>query len=326
MLIYIYIAQNFFMEESEEITYYELPPNYIENFIIPMFTIAENVSKIVPELGPTPEFVDITDSLYARIYIANTEDSFLMGYHDCLVVLELMGKLKFYYRKAVLPNTEGKKSLNKEELAARKMFDHLMVHIKEISEGIIKVFPKLAEPFYQEERRIQKEKDEAKTLGLDKKMPIMLMSLANEQWADYLLSLFDLFERFILLGTSEFSERVRAADFCCITEVREFKQLFDTTLEITNIDKDYKFSLSLRDVVVMLMMNSISQKSYFTDCGDDLIAFYQSQIIEEDDFSATEIRDHMLRYGETLKEYIYEAVKDKKGFQEAIRPIFDFPV
>ena len=81
-----------------------------------------------------------------------------------------------------------------------------------------------------------------------------------------------------------------------------------------------------RDVVVMLMMNSISQKSYFADCGDDLIAYYQSQIIEEDDISATEIRDHILRYGETLIEYIYEAVKDKKGFKEAIQPIFEFPV
>ena len=314
------------MDEPQEIAYYELPPFYISNLIIPMFNIAESVSKIVPELGPNPEFVDITDSLYARIYIANSEDPFLFGYHDCLVVLEIMSKLKFYYRNAVLPNTEGKEILTKEEFAARNMFDNLMLQIKEIADGIIKVFPILAEPFYQEEKRIQKEKDEAKTLGLDKTTPIILMSLANEQWADYIESLFDLFELFIWLGTSEFSERVRAADFCCITEVREFKQFFDTTLEITKIDKDYKFSLSLRDVVVMLMMNSISQKAYFADCGDDLIAFYQSQIIEEDDISAIEVRNHMLRYGETLKEYIYDAVKDKKGFQEAIQPIFDFPV
>ena len=225
-----------------------------------------------------------------------------------------------------MPNTEGKEKLNKEEFAARNMFDGLMVHIKEIGDGIIKVFPVLAEPFYQEERRMQKEKDEAKTLGLDKTTPIMIMSLTNEPWTDYFLSLFDLFERFILSGTSEFSERVRAADFCCITEVREFKILFDRTLEATQIDKNYKFSLSLRDVVVMLMMNSISQKSYFADCGDELIAYYESQITEEDDITAKEVRNHMLNYGETLKEYIYDAVKDKKGFKEAIQPIFDFPV
>ncbi len=321
-----YIAQNFFMEESEEIAYYELPPYYIGNIITPLFVLQDGISKNIPALGPNLDFEDISESLQTRMSIAKQEESFLMGYHDCLVVLEMMGKIKFYYHHAILPNVEGNEKLIEEDFEMLEMFKGIMAQIKEIGDAIIAIFPILEEPFYQDERRMEKEKEEAKTLGLDKTTTIVQISLSLERWSIFLTSIFVIFEYFIWLGDSEFSARVRAADFCCITEIREVKALLEKEIAATKLDPLYPTSFSLRDVIVLMMMNTILQKAFFSDCAEDMDVRFASAMKDHGDVDPNKMRDYVLSHATAINEYLYEQAEDEEGFLEAIQPINDFPV
>ena len=314
------------MEESEEIAYYELPPFYIGNIITPLFILSEGLGKTIPLLGPNPNYADIAESLQTRISIAKSEEVFMMSYQDCLVVLEVMSKIKFYYNRIILPNIENNENLIQEDFEMFEMFKSIIEQIKEIGDAMIAIFPILEEPFYADERRLKKEKEEAKSLGLDKTTTIVQMSLSNERWSKFVTSIFVLFEYFIWLGESEFSQRVREADFCCITEIREVKELIEREIAATKLDQHHPTSFSLRDVIVLMMINTILQKAYFSDCADELYASFSDPMKDDEEQNPKKLRDYVLSHAAAVNEYLLEQACDKEGFQEALEPIDEFPV
>ena len=239
---------------------------------------------------------------------------------------EMMGVIKFYYKNAVLPNTEGRDNLTEQEIASREMYNEVMQKIYEISDDVFLVFPFIKEPFYDIETTEKKQKDEAKTLGLNKKKKVIYFSLANDFVSHHISALFSFFEYIIVLGTSNFSERVRESDFYCITEIKETKKVFQKSLKATKRNKDYETRFSLRDLVVLLMINHIFQKAYFSDGGDDLHKVFEDSVSHYSDLAPTAIRDHMLKMAKSLEENFCNETLSIKGLDKAMQPIFDFLV
>ncbi len=321
-----YFARNLSMEDSEEVTYYELPPFIAQGVILHLYTLVDNIFTVVPQLASNPSFAEDNIKLKAKMKATDPEYPLMLTYLECLVMCEMMSIIKFYYKHAVLPNTEGKENLSEQDIASREMYDEVMQKIIEITDDVFLVFPLIKEPFYQMETDEKKQKEEAKTLGLNKKKKVVYFSLANDLVSHHISSLFAFFEYLIIYGTSNFSERVREADFCCITEIKETKKIFERSLKATKKNKDYETKFSLREVVVILMINNIFQKTYFSDGGDDLHKIFVDSVSHYSEVTATEMRDHMLRMAKSLEDNFCSEELSIKGLKEAMKPIFDFPV
>ena len=314
------------MQDSDEVTYYELPPFFAQGVILPLYNLVDNISKNVPQLTCNPSFDEENAKLKARMKSEDNEFPLMMNQTECLVMCEMMCVIKFYYKNAILPNTEGRDNLTEQEIASRESYDEVMRKIYEITDEVFLVFPFIKEVFYQSENEEKRQKEEAKTLGLNKKKKIVYFSLANDLVSHHISALFSFFECLIINGTSNFSERVREADFCCITEIKETKKLFEKSIKATNKDKEYQTKFSLRDVVVILMINNIFQKTYFSDGGDDLHDVIEDSVSGYNDLAATEVRDHMLKMAKALEENFCNKELSLKGLDKAMQPIFDFPV
>ncbi len=314
------------MQDSDEVTYYELPPFFAQGVILPLYNLVDNISKNVPQLTCNPSFDEENAKLKARMKSEDNEFPLMMNQTECLVMCEMMCVIKFYYKNAILPNTEGRDNLTEQEIASRESYDEVMRKIYEITDEVFLVFPFIKEPFYDMETAEKKQKDEAKSLGLNKKKKVIYFSLANNFVSHHISALFSFFEYIIIHGTSNFSERVREADFCCISEVKETKKVFERSLKATNRNKDHETKLSLRDVVVVLMINNLFQKAYFSDGGDDLHKVFEDSVSHYSDLAATEMRDHMLRMAKSLENNFCSEELSIKGLKEAMQPIFDFPV
>ncbi len=314
------------MKEPEEVVYYKLPPFYAERIILPLYKIVEEIAVTLPSFMLNPEFAEMHTSVKERMMAADQEMPFIMNYHDCMVVCEMMIMIKFYYYQVEVPCTEGRDDLREDEKKSLEMFEICMKHIKDIGDDIVAVFPVLTKPFFQDETKIKKEKDEAKTLGLDKTTMAIQFSLADKAWSSYIIGLFTCFNYFIMQGESDFSARVRAAPFCCVTEVREVREIFNNALAETNLDEDYIASFSLRDVVVLLMMNNISQKAFFSDGGDKMHDFYDKVTNDAIGDKSVNMRDYMLMYAKVLQEIVCHLAKNTEGFEEAMKPILAFAV
>ncbi len=314
------------MQDSDEVTYYELPPFFAQGVILPLYNLVDNISKNVPQLTCNPSFDEENAKLKARMKSEDNEFPLMMNQTECLVMCEMMCVIKFYYKNAILPNTEGRDNLTEQEIASRESYDEVMRKIYEITDEVFLVFPFIKEVFYQSENEEKRQMEEAKTLGLNKKKKIVYFSLANDLVSHHISALFSFFECLIINGTSNFSERVREADFCCITEIKETKKLFEKSIKATNKDKEYQTKFSLRDVVVILMINNIFQKTYFSDGGDDLHDVIEDSVSGYNDLAATEVRDHMLKMAKALEENFCNKELSLKGLDKAMQPIFDFPV
>jgi len=311
---------------EDGIDYYEMPPYVAQGVILPIYNLVDTICKMAPQLGENLPFVGENAKLRERMNVEDPESSFRMNYLECVVLCQTMSMVKFYHENIVVPKTEGKENLLPFEVDSRKMFDELMERIIKISDSIFIVFPVIKAAFYEQEIREKKISDEAKTLGLDKDKKIIYINLSNHLIEHHITALFSFFDYFIINGTSDFSERVRESDFCCITEVKEVKEIIQKAIKPTKRNKKLKTILSLRDVVVILMMNNVFQKSYFSDGGDDLHYMIESSIDENQDVVAEEVRDHLLKTAKSLEEEMCKLANDMDGFKEAMQPIFDFPV
>lgn len=320
-----YLARNIIMNE-DGIDYYEMPPYIVQEVAVPIYTLVENLYKMAPRLLENLPFVEENILLSERMKTEDLEPSFKMNYPECVVFCQTMSVIKFYHRDVVVPNTEGKENLLAFEVDARKMFDELMEQIIEITDNIFMLFPAIRDAFYEPEIKAKKKRDEEKTLGLDKTMRILYIVLSNEIVEHHITALFGFFDYFIIKGSSEFSERVRESAFCCVTEVKEVEEIYDKAVRLTKRNKKRKTYLTLRDVVVILMINHIFQKAYFSDGGDDLHNLLANSISDIDDLKVEEVRSHLLKTAKSLEEEICKLAGGMAGFKEAMQPIFDFPV
>ena len=86
--------------------------------------------------------------------------------------------------------------------------------------------------------------------------------------------------------------------------------------------------LSLRDLVVLFMMNNLFQKNYFSDGDDEVYEVLESLHTEEEEEKASteDIRDYMLRTARELDDYLRAIGSHVDGFAEAMQPIYDFAV
>ena len=155
---------------------------------------------------------------------------------------------------------------------------------------------------------------------------MIYIQLSNKPVEHHITALFQFFNYFIFNGKSEFSERVRQADFCCITEINEVSNLFAKAVKATKRNKKRRTLLSMRDVVVVVMLNNIFQKAYFSDGGDDLHNLFAGSIINSDGVKVEELRDYMLKIAKSLEEELCKMANPMEGFKETVQPIFDFPV
>ena len=314
------------MQEPEEVVYYELPAFYADRLILPMYDIVKGIIVALPGLAFDPDFAEMHDSVKESMKVTDPEMPFVMTHNDCLVVCEMMSVLKFYFYRVVMPDTDVRDSLTEADKKIMEMYETCMTHIHEIGSDIVAVFPALGERFYQNETMIKNEKEAAKTLGLNKTTMIIQFSLVDEEWAIYMNTLFVFFDFFIMQSESDFSERVRAADFCCVTEVHEVHEILKSAMAATKFDKEYTTSFSLRDVVVVLMLNNISQKAYFSDIGDEIHNLYDDVMQKFADYKPGNLRNYMLKRAKLLEDYVYNIAVNTQGFEEAMKPILAFAV
>lgn len=314
------------MKDADENDYFELAPYFAQNIILPIYTLVDGIYQSIPQLGDGRPFVESNLALIDRIMAEDPEYGFKLNETECIILCQTMSVVKFYYKHGVLPNTEGKDNLKQIEIESRAMYDELMEYIFDLAENIFSVFPTIREAFYQDEIAEKKRADEAKTLGLDKTKKVIFIQLTNDGFADHVMSLFSFFDYFIINGKSEFSERVRESDFCCITEVNEVHEMFKKAMKATKRSKKYKTLMSIRDVVVVLMLNNIFQKAYFSDGGDDLHNLFAGAIGIDDGIAVEEVRDFMFKIAKNLEVELCSLANDMEGFRNAINPILEFPV
>ena len=161
---------------------------------------------------------------------------------------------------------------------------------------------------------------------MNKKKKIVYFHLSKEELELHITELFGFFENFIMKGTYTFCERLRNSDFFCITEIKEVQQIFEKAKIPKKNNKKLKTHLSLRDVVVILMLNNMYQKAYFSDGGDDMDATLTNAISGIDGVELEGVRGFMLKLAKNLEEQMSEAAINVLGFKEAMQPIYDFEV
>lgn len=314
------------MSDFDEILYYELPPFIAQEVMIPLNNFVNDIYKAIPQLALNELFVEENKKLRERMENEDPESSFSMNNLECLILCQRMSLVKFYFNHVVIPNTVGRDNLTEEEEGIKRMCEELMEHIINIAESIFLIFPLIKEPFYSEEIAAKKKKDEEKTMGLNKKEKIIELSFDDERVFHHINALFSFFDCIIVNGITNFSERVRESDFYCITEINEVRIILQKAEKATKRNKSRRTKLSLRDVVVLLMVNNIFQKSYFSECGDELDDILASSVSDIDELAAVKIRDYMLRMAKNIEKEICNYASNRDDFKEAMQPIFDFPV
>ncbi len=188
--------------------------------------------------------------------------------------------------------------------------------------------PILNKPFCENETVAKIILNAIKTLGLDKEKVVAYLCMVEVAKVNLINATFAFFTRFLLYGESNFSNRLHEESFCCTTEIREVAELFNQAREKAKLDEDYAMPLSLRDVVMLLMVNNLFQKNYFSDGGDEVYEVLESLHTEEEKEKATteEIRDYMLCTARELDDYLSTQASHVDGFAEAMQPIYDFAV
>ena len=322
-----YIARNLIMEQPDEIVYYELSPFCVPTLILPAYEIMDNVWECSAELVHNPTYENNTNALKERMVAADPKDTFKLRFLDCVVMGQMLNFIEFYYDKILLPKTKGSYHFTEKEKAHKEILDEMMEQISRISEDIYALIPMMDRSFCEDETLIDVLVNVMKTLGLDKETKVAGMYIAEEHEMVALINAsFSFFDRFTLYGESDFSLRVQQAGFCCSTEIREVKVLFNEAKEKAKLEEDYEMSLSLRDVVVLLMLNNIWQKNYFSDGGDEVHGVLDDCLKEEGRATTEQIRDYMLGTAKELDEYLRLQAWQTDGFTEAMQPIYDFAV
>jgi len=316
------------MQQPDETIYYQLPPFCIQNLILPAYAIAEDIKKPVPELATNPTFEKNNNALKERMEAADPKDIFKLDFLDCVVMCQTLSLLKFYYDNIILQNADRKNNLNRKVIPHSKMLNAMIGQITRILEDIYLVLPILNKPFCEDETVASMLINAIKTLGLDKEKVVASLYMAEVEMVNLINATFAFFTRFLLFGESDFSNRLHKESFCCTTEIREVTELFNLAKEATKLDEDYVMPLSLRDVVVLLMVNNLFQKNYFSDGGDEVYELLESLHTEEEKEKATteDIRDYMLGTARELDEYLRTQASHVDGFAEAMQPIYDFAV
>ena len=315
------------MQQPDEITYYELPPFCIPNLIFPAYAISDSVWECTAELENNPTYEKNNNALRERMLAANPQDVFKLSFLDCVVMGQMLNFIEFYHDNILLPKTKGNYHFTEKEKAHKDMLDGMMARLASISEDIYSIIPMMDRSFCEDETIVQLLVNAIKTLGLDKEKKVASLHIAEGHEMVALISAsFAFFDRFALYGELDFSNRLREAGFCCTTEIKEVTKLFNLAIEEAKLDEDYEMPLSLRDVVVILMLNNIWQKNYFSDGGDEIHTVLDDCLKDKGRATTEEIRNYMLATAKELDEYLRLQACQTDGFEEAMQPIYDFAV
>jgi len=78
------------------------------------------------------------------------------------------------------------------------------------------------------------------------------------------------------------------------------KELFENAMRLTKRNKKGKTKLTLRDAVVLLMVNNVFQKAFFSDGGDDLHNFFAHCVDDIEGLGVEEVRTNLLKTAKGL--------------------------
>lgn len=123
---------------------------------------------------------------------------------------------------------------------------------------------------------------------------------------------FAFFDCLIIGSDSNFSSRVLGANFCCATEIKEITARYNLAVEAAKLDGAYEMIISLRDVVVILMVNNIWQKSYFSNGGDEVHALLEKSLFGEANATMEQMREFLLTNANTLYVHLCNQATTRK--------------
>jgi len=316
------------MQQPNEIIYYQLPPFCVLTILLPAYAISDNVWESTAELVNNPTFEKNNEALKERMEAADPQTVFKLVFLDCVLICQVLSFLEFYYDSILLPKKKSKYNFTEKETEHKQILDAIIDQIIKIREEIYVVLPMLNKPFCEDNTATKIIANAIKTLGLDKEKVVAYLCMDEVAKVNLINATFAFFTRFLLFGESNFSNRLHEESFCCTTEIREVTELFKQAKEKAKLDERYAMPLSLRDVVVLLMVNNLFQKNYFSDGGDEVYEVLESLHTEEEKEKASTvaIRDYMLGTARELDNYLRSQTSHIDGFAEAMQPIYDFTV
>jgi len=244
-----------------------------------------------------------------------------------VVLAQMLNFTEFYHEKILLPKIKGVYPFTEKEKTHKQQLDGMMEQISSISEDIYTAIPMMDRSFSDDPILVKMLINCIKTLGLDKEKEVARLCFEKEhKMVAIIKASFAFFDRFIIGSDSDFSSRVLGANFCCSTEIKEVTARYNLAVETAKLDEAYEMILSLRDVVVILMVNNIWQKSYFSDGGDEVHALLEKSLPEEGNATMEQMREFLLNNAKALDEHLCNQAHNTKGFEEAMQPIYDFAV
>ena len=316
------------MQQPDEIIYYQVPPFCVLTILLPAYAISDNVWGSTAELVNNPTFEKNKEALKERMEAADPHVDFEMTFLDCVLICQVLSFLEFYYESILLPKKNSNYHFTEKETAHKEILDAIIDQIIKIREEIFVVLPILNKPFCEDKAATKIIANAIKTLGLDKEKVVACLCMVEVEKVNLINAAFAFFTRFLLYGESDFSNRLHEEVFCCTTEIREVEELFYQAKEKAKLNEEYAMPLSLRDLVVLFMMNNLFQKNYFSDGDDEVYEVLESLHTEEEEEKASteDIRDYMLRTARELDDYLRAIGSHVDGFAEAMQPIYDFAV
>ena len=315
------------MQNIDTIIFYELPPYCVPNTILPAYAIMDSVWDSNDELVHNPTYENNTNALKGRMENWNPKDTFGLTFLDCVVMGQMLNFIEFYYEKILLPKTKCVYPFTVKEKAHKEQLDGMMEQISSISEDIYTLIPTMDRSICDDPIIVQLFIDSIKTLGLDKEKEVASLLFEEEREMVSIMKIsFAFFDRFIFAGDSDFSTRVLGANFCCSAEIKEVTAIYNIAVEKAEVDETYEMKLSLRDVVVLLMLNNIWQKCYFSDGGDEVHSVIENCLTEGGNATMEQMREFLLVNARALDKHLNSQALDAEGFKEAMQPIYDFAV
>lgn len=232
------IIMSYENNESEQSKYY-LPEVLQHSFLHTVYIVANQFT----DSGWLPPFSETFKAGGAAIIKRADEEKneafFEMHYGECLLLLDMMSRIETVFQ-VTLPNfKEKEEEMTEFERENYDMSVSLVEMITQVKEEMTEAFPEINELFANVEIIRKKEAAERKTMGLDSVKILNGMSLKDPFYSYFFLNLFNFFEAFIVLGKSNFSERVREADFYCIKDIKAVRERIIKATEDALLQPDY---------------------------------------------------------------------------------------
>lgn len=315
------------MQNIDTIIFYELPPYCVPNTILPSYAIMDSVWDSTAELVHNPTYENNTNALKESMVNWNPKDIFGLTFLDCVVMGQMLNFIELYYEKILLPKTKSVYPFTVKEKAHKEQLDGMMEQISSIIEDIYTLIPTMDRSICDDPIIIKLFINCIKTLGLDKEKEVARLHFKEEREIVSIIKIsFAFFDRFIIAGDSDFSARVLGANFCCSADIKEVTALYNISVEKAKLDETYEMKLSLRDVVVLLMVNNIWQKCYFSDGGDEVHSIIENCLTKGGNATMEQMREFLLVNARALDKHLTSQAHDAEGFKEAMKPIYDFAV